>query len=220
MTGQEAANVAATFNQRLDISGVILTKLDGDTRGGAALSIKAVTSKPIKFCGTGEKTGDIEPFYPDRMASRILGMGDVLTLIEKAQSAVTEEEMQKLEKKLRESAFTLDDFLVQFEQLGKMGNLSEVMSMIPGLPNNMRISEKDVDETQIERFKAIIKSMTMYEREHPDVIKSSRRKRIAAGSGTSIQDVNRLLKQFEQTKEMMKMMKNGKMGKGGRRFPF
>ena len=147
-------------------------------------------------------------------------MGDVLTLIEKAQSAVTEEEMQKLEKKLRESAFTLDDFLVQFEQLGKMGNLSEVMSMIPGLPNNMRISEKDVDETQIERFKAIIKSMTMYEREHPDVIKSSRRKRIAAGSGTSIQDVNRLLKQFEQTKEMMKMMKNGKMGKGGRRFPF
>ena len=220
MTGQEAANVASTFNERLDITGVILTKLDGDTRGGAALSIKAVTGKPIKFCGTGEKTGDIEPFYPDRMASRILGMGDVLTLIEKAQSAVTEEEMQKLEKKLRESAFTLDDFLVQFEQLGKMGNLSEVMSMIPGLPNNMRISEKDVDESKIERFKAIIKSMTMYEREHPDVIKASRRKRIAAGSGTSIQDVNQLLKQFEQTKEMMKMMKNGKMGKGGRRFPF
>lgn len=223
MTGQEAANVAATFNERLDISGVILTKLDGDTRGGAALSIKAVTGKPVKFCGTGEKMGDIEPFYPDRMASRILGMGDVLTLIEKAQSAVTEEEMQKLEKKLRESAFTLDDFLTQFEQLGKMGNLSEVMSMIPGLPNNMRISEKDVDEARIERFKAIIKSMTMYEREHPEIIKASRRKRIAAGSGTSIQDVNQLLKQFEQTKEMMRMMKNGKMGKmgkGGRRFPF
>ncbi len=223
MTGQEAANVAATFNERLDISGVILTKLDGDTRGGAALSIKAVTGKPVKFCGTGEKMGDIEPFYPERMASRILGMGDVLTLIEKAQSAVTEEEMQKLEKKLRESAFTLDDFLTQFEQLGKMGNLSEVMSMIPGLPNNMRISEKDVDEARIERFKAIIKSMTMYEREHPEIIKASRRKRIAAGSGTSIQDVNQLLKQFEQTKEMMRMMKNGKMGKmgkGGRRFPF
>ncbi len=220
MTGQEAANVATTFNARLDITGVILTKLDGDTRGGAALSIKAVTGKPIKFCGTGEKTGDIEPFYPDRMASRILGMGDVLTLIEKAQSAVTEEEMQKLEKKLRESSFTLDDFLTQFEQLGKMGNLSEVMSMIPGLPANMRVSEKDVDEARIERFKAIIKSMTMYEREHPEVIKASRRKRIAAGSGTSIQDVNQLLKQFEQTKEMMKMMKNGKMGKAGRRFPF
>ena len=202
------------------MSGVILTKLDGDTRGGAALSIKAVTGKPIKFCGTGEKTSDIEPFYPDRMASRILGMGDVLTLIEKAQSAVTEEEMLKLEKKLRESAFTLDDFLVQFEQLKKMGNISELMSMIPGLPNNVKISEKDVDEARIERFKAIIKSMTMYEREHPDVIKASRRKRIAAGSGTSIQDVNQLLKQFEQTKGMMKMMKNGKMGKGGRRFPF
>ncbi|MCI8412726.1 MAG: signal recognition particle protein [Clostridia bacterium] len=220
MTGQEAANVASVFNERLDITGVILTKLDGDTRGGAALSIKAVTGKPIKFCGTGEKTSDIEPFYPDRMASRILGMGDVLTLIEKAQSAVTEEEMLKMEKKLRESAFTLDDFLTQFEQIGKMGNLSELMQMIPGLPGNMRLSEKDVDEAQIERFKAIIKSMTMYEREHPDVIKASRRKRIAAGSGTSIQDVNRLLKQFEQTKDMMKMMKNGKMGKAGRRFPF
>lgn len=220
MTGQEAANVAATFNTRLDITGVILTKLDGDTRGGAALSIRAVTGKPIKFCGTGEKTGDIEPFYPDRMASRILGMGDVLTLIEKAQSAVSEEEMQKLKKKLRESAFTLDDFLSQFENLSKMGNLSDVMAMIPGLPNNMRLSEKDVDEARIERFKAIIKSMTMYEREHPEIIKASRRKRIAAGSGTTIQDVNQLLKQFDQTKDMMKMMKNGKPGRGGRRFPF
>ena len=223
MMGQVAVNVAKTFNERLEVTGIILTKLDGDTRGGACLSIKAVTGKPIKFIGVGEKLGDLEPFYPDRMASRILGMGDVLTLIEKAQSAVTEEEMQKLEKKLRESAFTLDDFLTQFEQLGKMGNLSEVMSMIPGLPNNMRISEKDVDEARIERFKSIIKSITMYEREHPEIIKASRRKRIAAGSGTSIQDVNQLLKQFEQTKEMMRMMKNGKMGKmgkGGRRFPF
>ena len=220
MTGQEAANVATTFNERLDITGVILTKLDGDTRGGAALSIKAVTGKPIKFCGIGEKMSDIEPFYPDRMASRILGMGDVLTLIEKAQSAVTEEELQKLEKKMRESSFTLDDFLTQFEQLGKMGNLSDLVSMIPGLPSNMKISDKDIDEKQIERFKAIIRSMTPYEREHPDIIKASRRKRIAMGSGTTIQDVNRLLKQFEQTKEMMKMMKNGKMRRGGRRFPF
>ena len=219
MTGQDAANVAKTFNERLDVTGVILTKLDGDTRGGAALSIKAVTGKPIKFCGTGEKAGDLEPFYPDRMASRILGMGDVLTLIDKAQAAVTEEEMLKLEKKLRESAFTLEDFLTQFEQLGKMGNLSDLMSMIPGLPGNMRISEKDVDERRIARFKAIIKSMTPYEREHPECIKASRRKRIAAGSGTSIQDVNQLLKQFEQTKDMMRAMKNGKM-RPGRKFPF
>lgn len=221
MTGQDAVTVATSFNEKLDVTGVILTKLDGDTRGGAALSIRAVTGKPIKFCGIGEKMSDIEPFYPDRMASRILGMGDVLTLIEKAQNAVTEEELQKMEKKLRESTFTLDDFLMQFEQIGKMGNLSDLVGMIPGLPANLRVSEKDIDEGRIARFKAIIKSMTMYEREHPDVIKASRRKRIAAGSGTSIQDVNQLLKQFEQTKEMMKLMKNGKrMRRGGKPFPF
>jgi signal recognition particle subunit SRP54 len=221
MTGQDAVTVANSFNEQLDITGVILTKLDGDTRGGAALSIKAVTGKPIKFCGIGEKSGDLEPFYPDRMASRILGMGDVLTLIEKAQSAVSEEEMKKLEKKFREASFTLDDFLVQFENMKKMGSISDILGMIPGM-GNMKISEKDIDESRIERFKAIIRSMTPEEREKPDIIKSSRRKRIADGSGTTIQDVNQLLKQFEQTRELMKRMKNGsfKMGKGKNRFPF
>ncbi len=214
MTGQDAVTVATTFNDRLNISGVILTKLDGDTRGGAALSIKAVTGKPIKFCGTGEKMGDIEVFHPERMASRILGMGDVLTLIEKAQNAVTEEEMEKLEKKFRESNFTLDDFLTQFDNISKMGDLSQLISMMPGLGGNVKISEKDIDEKRIARFKAIIQSMTMYEREHPEIIKSSRRKRIAAGSGTTIQDVNQLLKQFEQSKDMMRAMK------GGKRMPF
>ncbi len=214
MTGQDAVTVATTFNDRLDISGVILTKLDGDTRGGAALSIKAVTGKPIKFCGIGEKMGDIEVFHPERMASRILGMGDVLTLIEKAQNAVTEEEMEKLEKKFRESNFTLDDFLTQFDNISKMGDLSQLISMMPGLGGNVKISEKDIDEKRIARFKAIIQSMTMYEREHPEIIKSSRRKRIAAGSGTTIQDVNQLLKQFEQSKDMMRAMK------GGKRMPF
>ncbi len=221
MTGQDAVTVAASFNEQLDITGVILTKLDGDTRGGAALSIKAVTGKPIKFSGIGEKSSDLEPFHPERMASRILGMGDVLTLIEKAQSAVSEEEMKSMEKKLREASFTLDDFLVQFESMKKMGNLADLVSMIPGM-SGLKISEKDIDESKIERFKAIIRSMTKQEREKPDIIKSSRRKRIADGSGTTIQDVNQLLKQFEQTKEMMKRMKNGGFGKigGKRRFPF
>ena len=221
MTGQDAVTVASSFNEQLDISGVILTKLDGDTRGGAALSIKAVTGKPVKFCGIGEKSGDIEPFYPDRMASRILEMGDVLTLIEKAQSAVSEEEMKKMEKKFREASFTLDDFLTQFESMKKMGNMSELIGMLPGL-GNMKISEKDIDEARIEKFKAIICSMTKQERDKPEIIKSSRRKRIADGSGTTIQDVNQLLKQFDQTKELMKRMKNGNFNmKGGkRRFPF
>ncbi len=222
MTGQDAVTVATTFNDQLDITGVILTKLDGDTRGGAALSIKAVTGKPIKFCGTGEKSGDIEPFYPDRMASRILGMGDVLTLIEKAQSAVSEEELKKMEKKFRESSFTLDDYLTQFESMKKMGNINELIGMMLGM-SNMKISEKDIDETRIEKFKAIIRSMTKQEREHPEIIKSTRRKRIADGSGTTVQDVNQLLKQFDQTKDLMKKMRNGTFGmKGGgkRRFPF
>lgn len=222
MTGQDAVTVATTFNDQLDITGVILTKLDGDTRGGAALSIKAVTGKPIKFCGTGEKSGDIEPFYPDRMASRILGMGDVLTLIEKAQSAVSEEEMKKMEKKFRESSFTLDDYLTQFESMKKMGNINELIGMMPGM-SNMKISEKDIDETRIEKFKAIIRSMTKQEREHPEIIKSTRRKRIADGSGTTVQDVNQLLKQFDQTKDLMKKMRNGTFGmkgSGKRRFPF
>ena len=212
MTGQDAVTVATTFNERLDITGVILTKLDGDTRGGAALSIRAVTGKPIKLCGIGEKPTDIEPFHPDRMASRILGMGDVLTLIEKAESAVSEQEMQALEKKMRENSFSLDDFLTQCENLGKMGNIADLLAMVPGA-SKMKLSADDIDEKRIARFKAIIRSMTMKEREHPEIIKSSRRKRIAAGSGTSIQDVNQLLKQFEQTKELMKAMN----GKGGRR---
>ena len=213
MTGQDAVTVATAFNERLDITGVILTKLDGDTRGGAALSIRAVTGKPIKFCGVGEKPTDIEPFYPDRMASRILGMGDVLTLIEKAESAVSEQEMKALEKKMRENSFTLDDFLTQFENLGKMGNIADLLAMVPGA-SKLKISADDIDEKRISRFKAIIKSMTMQERERPEIIKSSRRKRIAAGSGTTIQDVNQLLKQFEQTKDMMKAM-NGKGRKAG-----
>lgn len=209
MTGQDAVTVATTFNDRLDITGVILTKLDGDTRGGAALSIKAVTGKPIKFCGTGEKLGDIEPFHPDRMASRILGMGDIVSLVEKAQEAMDEEEMKKMEKRVKDATFTLDDYLVQFESLKKMGGISEIMQMLPGM-SRFNISDKDIDEKRIERFKAIIRSMTKKEREHPEIVKSSRRRRISAGSGTSIQDVNQLFKQFEQTKDMMRKMKNSK----------
>lgn len=216
MTGQDAVNVATSFNEKLDISGVILTKLDGDTRGGAALSIKAVTNKPIKFCGTGEKMDDLEPFYPDRMASRILNMGDVLTLIEKAQESIDEEEAKKLEKKLRENSFTLDDYLVQFSQLKKMGNISDLINMIPGA-GKLKLDENSVDEKTMERNKSIILSMTKEERQNPDIIKGSRKKRIASGSGTTIQDVNILLKQFNQAKEMIKMF-NGK--KRGFKFPF
>ncbi len=217
MTGQEAVNVATEFNNKLDITGVVLTKLDGDTRGGAALSIKAVTGKPIKFCGTGEKIGDIEPFYPDRMASRILGMGDVLTLIEKAQEAVDQKEMQKLEERLRKNTFTLDDFLMQFEQISKMGSIGDILSMVPGMAG--KFNAADIDEHKIVKFKAIIQSMTKEERLNPDIIKGSRRKRIAAGSGSTIQEVNSLLKQYEQTKLLMKNANNGKLAKMfGRRF--
>ena len=209
MTGQDAVNVAETFNKRLSVTGVILTKLDGDTRGGACLSIKAVTGKPIKYIGVGEKLTDLEPFYPDRMASRILGMGDVLSLIEKAQEAVTEEQAKKMEKKLREASFTLEDYLDQFESLKKMGGISSVMGMMPGM-GKLKIKESDFDERRIERVKAIILSMTKKEREKPEIINSSRKKRIAAGSGTNVQDINQLLKQFEQTKVMMKQFRNGK----------
>ena len=209
MTGQDAVNVAETFNKRLEVTGVILTKLDGDTRGGACLSIKAVTGKPIKFIGVGEKLTDLEPFYPDRMASRILGMGDVLSLIEKAQEAVSEEEAKKMEKKLREASFTLEDYLVQFDSLKKMGGIASVMGMMPGM-GKLKIKESDFDEKKIEKLKAMILSMTKKERERPEIINSSRKKRIAAGSGTTVQDINQLLKQFEQTKLMMKQLKNGK----------
>ena len=218
MTGQEAVNVAKEFDDKLDITGTILTKLDGDTRGGAALSIKAVTGKPIKFCGTGEKIGDLEPFYPDRMASRILGMGDVLTLIEKAQANMDEAQMKKLEENIRKNTFTFDDFLLQFEQLSKMGSLGDLISMIPGFAGKIR--PEDIDESNIKVYKAIIQSMTPKERVNPDLIKASQRKRIAKGSGTSIQQVNQLIKQFEQTKLMMKNQNNPRLQKMmmGRRF--
>lgn len=209
MTGQDAVTVAQSFNNDLDISGVILTKLDGDTRGGAALSIKAITGKPIKFTGVGEKIGDIEPFYPDRIASRILGMGDVLSLIEKAQEAVTEEEARELEKKFRENSFTFDDYLVQLESVKKMGNIKDLLGMIPGIAG--KIKNLDIDERQMLVNKAIIQSMTPKERRNPEIIKASRRQRIANGSGTSIQQVNQLLKSFEQSKEMMKQLKSGKL---------
>jgi len=216
MTGQDAVNVAETFNQKLDITGVIITKLDGDTRGGAALSIKAVTGKPIKFVGSGEKMEDIEPFYPDRMASRILGMGDVLTLIEKAQEAFSEEEALKLQKKMKTNSFTLQDYLNQLESVKKMGGIGKLMSMVPGLGG--KVNEDDIVESKIIKTKAIILSMTPEERNNPDIIKASRRKRIAAGSGTSIQDVNQLLKQFDMSKEMMRRV--SKNGMRGMKFPF
>lgn len=216
MTGQDAVTVAEGFNNDLDITGVILTKLDGDTRGGAALSIKAVTGKPIKFCGTGEKMDDIEPFYPDRMASRILDMGDVLTLIEKAQATVNEEEAKKLEKKFRENSFTFEDYLAQFDQMKKIGNIADIINMIPGA-SKFKLNANMIDEKQIARNKAIIQSMTPYERRNPDVIKGSQKKRIAMGSGTSIQEVNALLKNFYQSKELMKQMSNNK---GRFRMPF
>ena len=219
MTGQDAVNVAQKFNEVMDVTGVVLTKLDCDTRGGAALSIKEVTGKPIKLCGVGEKLSDIEVFHPERMASRILGMGDVLTLIEKAQNAYSEEEAREMQRKMRERSFTLEDFLVQFEKMKDMGDLKQMVSMIPGLAGKLG-DNVDIDEGKIDKMKAIIYSMTPAERQNPDAIKSSHKKRIAAGSGTTIQDVNSLLKQFYQTKEMMGRMANmGKRGFGGR-FPF
>lgn len=212
MMGQVAVNVAKTFNERLEVTGVILTKLDGDTRGGACLSIKAVTGKPIKFIGVGEKLTDLEPFYPDRMASRILGMGDVLTLIERAQEAVTEEQAKSMQKKMLENSFTLEDYLTQFESMKKMGGAQALLAMMPG---GSKVKAEDIDESRIERTKAIILSMTKRERTEPAIINSSRKKRIAAGSGTSVQEVNQLLKQFDQTKQLMKQLKSGK-----RRLPF
>ena len=208
MTGQDAVTVAQTFNDKLDITGVIMTKLDGDTRGGAALSIKAVTGKPIKFNGTGEKMEDLEPFHPERMASRILGMGDVLTLIEKAEAAISQEEAAKLQKKLKENSFDLEDYLQQLDSMKKMGNLQDMMSMIPGFSGKLKQGAQ-IDEKQIARTKAIIQSMTPKERRNPEIIKASQKKRISKGSGTSIQEVNQLLKQFEMTKDMMARMQKG-----------
>ena len=210
MTGQDAVTVADTFNKRLEVTGVVLTKLDGDTRGGVALSIKKVTGKPIKFCGVGEKLGDIEPFYPDRMASRILGMGDVLSLIEKAQQAISEEEAKKIEEQFRQNSFTFEDYLNQVERLKKMGNLKDLVAMIPGLGNKLGGALKDFDDSIIDKNKAIIQSMTKKERLNPSIINGSRKKRIALGSGTTIQEVNALLKQFEQSKNMMKQFNKKK----------
>lgn len=214
MTGQEAVNVSETFNNELDITGVILTKLDGDTRGGAALSISYVVQKPIKFCGIGEKMSDLEPFYPDRMASRILGMGDILTLIEKAEQAVSKEEAEQLEKKFRENSFTFEDYLAQLENLKKMGGLQSIIGMLPGMG---ALKNMQIDEKQLLKNKAIIQSMTPKERIYPETIKSSNRQRIAKGSGVTIQEVNQLIKQFEQTKELMRQMKNRK---GFGKMPF
>ena len=217
MTGQEAVNVAKTFDSDLGIDGVILTKLDGDTRGGAALSIKAVTGKPIKFSGTGEKLSDIEPFYPDRMASRILGMGDMMTLIEKAQEAFDEKEAEKLVKRGPQE-LTLEDFLSQMQQMKKMGGLQSMLSMLPGAN---KLQDVEIDENAMKKPEAIIRSMTPRERRNPGILNASRRKRIAAGSGTTVQDVNALIRQFEQAKDMMKkMMGNKMMRKGKRRFSF
>ncbi|HEX5564934.1 MAG TPA: signal recognition particle protein [Sporosarcina sp.] len=208
MTGQDAVNVAKSFDEAIGITGVVLTKLDGDTRGGAALSIRSVTQKPIKFVGMGEKMDALEPFHPERMASRILGMGDVMSLIEKAQESVDEEKAKELEQKFRTQTFTLDDFLDQLQQVKKMGPLDEILKMMPGMNKIKGLENAQVDESQMGRVEAVIRSMTTAERTTPEIINASRRKRIAKGSGTSIQEVNRLLKQFEDMKKMVKQMTN------------
>jgi len=221
MTGQDAVNVAKSFHDELGITGVILTKLDGDTRGGAALSIRAATGAPIKFAGMGEKLDALEPFHPERMASRILGMGDVLTLIEKAQENVDQEKAKQLEEKMRTMSFTFDDFLEQLEQVRNMGPLDELISMLPGAGKMKGLKNIQVDEKQLSHVEAIIRSMTKEEKEKPEIINASRRKRIAKGSGTSVQEVNRLLKQFEEMKKMMKQMTSMTKGKRkGFKFPF
>lgn len=210
MTGQDAVTVAEAFDGKLGIDGVILTKLDGDSRGGAALSVKAVTGKPIKYAATGEKLTDLEPFHPDRMASRILGMGDVLSLIEKAQAEMDEKKAEELQKKMMQSAFTLEDFLEQFRQLRRMGGITELLGMMPG---GAHINPGDIDEKEMDRMEAIICSMTPGERANPGIVGASRKKRIARGSGTSVQHVNRLLRQFEMSQQLMKQLS----GKGGAR---
>ena len=219
MTGQDAVNVANTFNEKLEITGVILTKLDGDTRGGAALSVRAVTGKPIKFAGTGEKLTDLEAFHPERMASRILGMGDVMTLIEKAQENIDidPEQAGDLAKRMKNADFTLDDFLSQMQQIKKMGPLSGILKMLPGMS---AIGDIDIPDDAMKKPEAIIRSMTLKERKYPEILNASRRRRIAAGSGTTVQDVNQLIRQFEDMKKQMKMVMNQARGKKGRfRFP-
>ncbi len=224
MTGQDAVNVAEQFDEELNLTGIFMTKLDGDTRGGAALSVKKVTGKPIKFLGTGEKIGEIEVFHPDRLASRILGMGDVMSLIEKAETTVDQQKAKEMEKKLRDQTFTFEDFLEQLQQLKNMGPLDELMDMMPGMAGNKQLKNMSVDEKELVKVEAIIQSMTKEERYRPEIINSSRKKRIANGSGTRVQDINKVLKQFEQMKKMMKQMgqldKKKKKGKMGKNFPF
>jgi signal recognition particle subunit SRP54 len=217
MTGQDAVNVAKSFNDAVGIDGVVLTKFDGDARGGAALSVKAVTGKPIKFIGTGEKLSALEPFHPDRLVGRMLNMGDVLTMIERAEATMSAEQAEELERKIRKQQFDLQDFMEQLQQVRKMGPLQELLGMIPGLSNAAALKNLNVDERQFNRITAIIQSMTPKERHDPDVLNASRRKRIAAGSGTSVEEVNRLLKQFDMTKQMMKRLTGpgGPMGGGG-----
>lgn len=224
MTGQDAVTVAQSFNESLGLDGVILTKLDGDARGGAALSIKAVTGCPIKFAGMGEKLDALEPFHPDRLASRILGMGDVLSLIEKAEASIDLEQAKEMEKKLRKEDFNLDDFLEQLQQVRKLGPLDQILGMLPGMGNLKKLQDVQIDEKEIQHVEAIIRSMTAKERRDPSIINGSRRKRIATGSGTKVQDVNRLLKQFEEARKMMRrfqeMRKGGKKMFGGFKMPF
>ena len=222
MTGQDAVNVAKAFDEQLGLDGIVVTKLDSDTRGGAVLSVKKITGKPIKFVGMGEKLEDLEPFYPDRMASRILGMGDMLTLIDKAQSAFDEKQAAELEKKMRENTFSLEDFLDQMQQIKKMGPIKDLIGMIPGM-NQSALSGAEVDEKQLVYVEAIIQSMTKAERLDPSILNGSRKRRIAAGCGRSIQEVNRLLKQFEEMRKMMKGLTGGMMGKKGKskfKMPF
>ncbi len=213
MTGQDAVNVAKSFHEKLGLTGVILTKLDGDTRGGAALSVREVTGQPIKFSGTGEKLTDLEVFHPDRMASRILGMGDMLTLIEKAEKAFDEKKALELTAKIRKDEFTLDDFLDQFQQVKSMGSLDELVGMIPGM-NASQLKGAQVDQKAVGRVEAIIRAMTPYERSKPEILNASRKRRIAKGSGTTVQEVNRLLNQFDQTRQMMKQLTGGRFKKG------
>jgi signal recognition particle subunit SRP54 len=221
MTGQDAVNIAESFNNTLDIGGVVLTKMDGDARGGAAISIKSITDKPIKFIGVGEKLSDLEPFHPDRMSSRILGMGDVLTMIEKAQATVDEKKAAELEKKLRKSQFTLEDFRDQMTQIRKMGSLSDMLNMIPGMSQNKHLKNLEVDDKELIKIEAIINSMTPQERRQHTKIKGSRRKRIAKGSGTSVQDINKLLKNYAQVLKMIQQINKGGMrGVGRGMLPF
>lgn len=222
MTGQDAVNVALSFLEKLDFEGVIITKMDGDARGGAALSMKAVTGKPIKLASIGEKVNDLEPFHPDRVASRILGMGDIVTLVEKAEESMTEERARKLEEKLRKQKFDFDDFLEQMQQLRQMGGLSKVLEMVPGMGGMARQSGLEVDDRRLKKIEAIIQSMTREERKNPQVLNASRRRRIAAGSGTSTQDVNQLVKQFGQMQKMLKALsgRGGQMGVMKKLFPF